>query len=372
MRHFQFLILAALLFLVFSGCEQEKGIAGGDSSGSEYEAEYLSQDEVELLRKDGHGSFGSIVTADRASGTISVIDTDSDVVEATIDLPDGPNPAEPMYVVWTPFSGRVFVGDRANNRVVVFNDRDYSLEGTVPTGSGVFHMWADARESQLWVNNDIDNTITVIDPRSLTVLATIAIPADLVAMGGKPHDVILDPIGRRAYVTVLGLSGANDYLLQYSTRNFRELRRAPVGKDPHLSLTFRNPYLYIPCQNTNEVIILNRFNLRHVKTLPVSGAHGAGMALFANRFYTTNLPGGGADGLVAIDTRSNEVINTTDTPYAVPHNIALTPDARRLYITHSGGSSDKVSVFQVGRGGQLTPAGDITVGFNPFGLSFAR
>ena len=69
---------------------------------------------------------------------------------------------------------------------------------------------------------------------------------------------------------------------------------------------------------------------------------------------------------------TNEVINTMDTPYAVPHNIALTPDARRLYITHSGGSSDKVSVFQVGRGGQLTPAGDITVGFNPFGLSFAR
>ena len=58
-----------------------------------------------------------------------------------------------------------------------------------PAGRGVFHMWADYRGRQLWVNNDIDKTTTVIDPSTLEVLATVPTPADLVAMGGKPHDV---------------------------------------------------------------------------------------------------------------------------------------------------------------------------------------
>jgi YVTN family beta-propeller protein len=104
-----------------------------------------------------HG--GKVVVANRNSGSISVIDTATDTVLDTITLP-GSNPAEPMYVVYSKFGDRVFVGDRANDQVVVFDADDFSVVGTVPTGSGVFHMWADSRGRQLWVNNDVDNTAT--------------------------------------------------------------------------------------------------------------------------------------------------------------------------------------------------------------------
>ncbi len=284
-------------------------------------------------------SNGKIVVANRNSGSISVIDARAGELIDTFPLPQGPddNFPEPMYVVYTRAGNQVFVGDRANNRVVSFDADDFSVIGTVPTGAGVFHMWADDRGRQLWVNNDIDNTSTVIDPRTLSVLATVPTPADLVAMGGKPHDVILDPQGRLAFITVLGLAGENDYVVQFSTDTFLETGRAAVGKDPHLSLTGRNDLLYVPSQGNNAVYILNRYTMEQVKVLDIPGAHGAGMTNSGKYFYTTNLPGGGADAIFTIETKNNTIVgDPVDSPYAVPHNIALTPFPDKLYLTHSG------------------------------------
>ena len=323
------------------------------------------------LAQDGNGrKGGKVVVANRGSGTISVIDVDTDTVLDTITLP-GSNMAEPMYVVYSKFGDRVFVGDRANDQVVVFDADDFSVVDTVPTGSGIFHMWADSRGRQLWVNNDIDNTATVINPRTLQVIATVPMPADLVALGGKPHDVILDRAGRFAWVTMLGFAGDHDYVVQFNTRTFAEVNRASVGKDPHLSLDNRGRALYVPAQGSNKVSVLDRVTLEEITEIAVPGAHGAGMRDDGHVFYTTNLSGGGTDGLFAIDTKSNQVIDAVDTPFAVPHNIALTPGGDKIYVTHSGGTADKVSIFSASKH-EPVPAllGDITVGLNPFGLAF--
>jgi DNA-binding beta-propeller fold protein YncE len=316
------------------------------------------------------GPKGKVVVANRASGTLSVIDARSDALIATVNLPGDANPPEPMYVTYSKGSGYVFVGDRANDRVVVFSEDDFSVVATVQAGRGVFHMWSDARDRQLWVNNDIDNTATVIDPLSLEVIATVAMPADLVTAGFKPHDVILEPKGRFAYVTMLAGDGPNDYLLQFDTETFEEVNRAAVGKDPHVSLTERNDLIYVPAQNSDIVSVFNRDSLELVAELPIPGAHGAGMAPNGKVLYTSNLTGGGADGLFAIDTNTFTVLGSADTPYPVPHNIVVTKNDK-LYLTHSGGASDKVSVYAVSTD-QPVPEhlADVTVGLNPFGLVY--
>ena len=147
---------------------------------------------------------------------------------------------------------------------------------------------------------------------------------------------------------------------------------AAVGKDPHLSLTWRNNLLYVPCQNSDVVIVLDRRTMELVTEIPVPGAHGAGMARHGKVFYTTNLPGGGTDGLFAIDTRTNTVIGeATDTSYPVPHNIALTPIGRKLYLTHSGPGADKVTIYTMNRRDPVPVfSGEVTVGLNPFGLAY--
>ena len=137
-------------------------------------------------------------------------------------------------VAWVPVrKGTVdFVGVLAGGCFVAFDAKTFRVECTAPAGAGVFHMWANTPSKQLWVNNDIENTSTVIDLQSLETIATVPTPDDLVAAGGKPHDVIFAPSGRLAYITVLGVEGDNDYVVQYDTRTFEEIGRAAVGKDP--------------------------------------------------------------------------------------------------------------------------------------------
>lgn len=361
-----FILTLSVMLLVY-GCNKTP-------TPMESTSQVAEDTEQQALEKGfwNHGEAGNIVVANRASGSISVINTKSDEV-SNYQLPSTPNTAEPMYVVFVRHGQRVFVGDRANNQVVVFRASDYSVETSIAVGQGVFHMWADQLGKQLWVNNDIDKTTSVIDLHSLQVIATFSTPADLVSMGGKPHDVILGPFGKLAYVTLVGVSGSSDYVVQYNTRTFQEIGRAQVGKDPHLSLTARNPYLYVPCQNSNAVYVLNRFTMKQVKVLSVPGAHGAAMTTNGKVFYTTNLTGGGTDGLFAINTKQNEVIGSSNTAYPIPHNIALTPSSKKLYVTHSGGSSNKVTVYKISNRHPVPVfLKEITVEFNPFGLTFAQ
>jgi DNA-binding beta-propeller fold protein YncE len=315
-------------------------------------------------------SKGEVVVANRASGSISIIDVQTQELIDTLPLPADDNLSEPMYVVFVKKANRVFVGDRANDRVVVYDPYDYSVVDTVDTGAGVFHMWADERGQFLWVNNDMDKTATVIDPSSLEVIATVAMPPDLVADGYIPHDVILDPKGRFAYVTMLGGSGPSDFLVQFSTDTFAEVNRAEAGQDPHVSLTQNNNLIYVPAQGSSTVFVFNRNTLELVEEIPVPGAHGAFMSINGQVFYTSNLPGGGSTGLFAIDTKTNTVIGSADTPYPVPHNIVVTKE-KTLFLTHSGGTSDKVTLYSVSAADPIPVLIDeVTVGLNPFGLAY--
>jgi DNA-binding beta-propeller fold protein YncE len=313
---------------------------------------------------------GNIVVANRISGDISVIDADTDAV-TNLAMPVGANASQPMYVFYSAGRALVFVGDRANNRVVAFRASDFSVETTLPAGNGVFHMWGSDAADQLWVNNDIDKTVTVIDTVDLSVITTIPTPADLVALGGKPHDVIVEPNAPYAYVTMLGIAGPNDFVVKYSTDTFQEIGRQAVGQDPHLSLARQSDLLYVPCQNSNAVFVLDRATLALMPSIPVASAHGAGMSRNGKSFYTTNIAGGGVDALVEIDTKTNTVVDAWDTTVPTPHNIALTPNGKKIYITHSGAIADAVSIFtRKNKNQPPSLAAVVTVGQNPFGLAY--
>lgn len=357
--------LAVLAALTLGGCVADRMLDPARSAPGG-----PGEDDLRLVTGPADGRFGTMVIANRGSGTISVLDAASGAVKGHFDLPAGPNPPEPMYAVYVKRTNAVLVGDRANSRVVEFDADGFALRRSAPTGAGVFHMWVDAAlNRQLWVNNDVDKTSTVIDPVTFEVVATVPMPGDLVTEGAKPHDVVLDPLGESAYVTLLS-PGANDWVVRFDTRTFEETARAAVGRDPHVSVTRRNDFLYVACQVSNVVQVLDRRSLGLVTEIPVPGAHGAGMTQSGAVFYTTNLPGGGSDAIFAIDTGSNTVLGeAADAPFAVPHNVALTTNGLRLFLTHSGGASDKVTFYAVSAARPVPVLlGEATVGLNPFGI----
>jgi YVTN family beta-propeller protein len=298
------------------------------------------------LQATGVSDHGKIVVANRGGGTLSLIDASSAAFIKDVPLPAGASPPEPMYVVNTPLFNRVWVGDRANDRVVLFDGRTFKPLGSLPAGDGVFHMHADALGRQLWVVNDLDNTATVIDANRKKVITTVPMPADLIAGGARPHDVVLDPLGLFAYITFTGTDPTQDVIVQFNTWSFREFNRVTVGNFPHVAFNWRTWEVYSPCQNASAVFVLNGLTLGLNDTIDIPGAHGAITSVDSKRFVTTNISGGGTNAVFNIDTRTNEVLDAADTAFPTPHNVALTPSGRLLYVTHSGAASNKVSVVQ--------------------------
>ena len=137
-------------------------------------------------------------------------------------------------------------------------------------------------------------------------------------------------------------------------------------------LSERKDLLYVAGQNSNNVTVLKRRNLSSVTTIDVPGAHGVWIPRSGRVLYVTNLPGGGTDGLFTINLKTNTVLgDAVDTAFPTPHNVVATGKGDKLYVTHSGSTSDKVSVYTTSRR-HPTPVhmGNVTVGLNPFGLAF--
>ena len=312
---------------------------------------------------------GRVAVANRGDGTVSIVDATTDTVTTTLTLP-GALPAEPMYVVFAPRSGRLFVGDRANDQVVAYDARDLSVIGSVAVGGGVFHMAMDGRERQMWVVGDEDRALTVFDPNSLDLLHTVPIPSDLAASAAKPHDVSLEPAGRRAFVTFFSVPGP-DLVVSFSTATFAELGRRGTVESPHVLAGRDLPLALVT--GSDAVEVLHRRTLEALASIPATGAHGTVLGRSQRFFYTTNTAGGGPAGIVTIDLESRAVVGTLDTPDGTPHNVAVTLDGRKLYCTHSTGTGTSVSVYRLDPVTGL-PALDTVVptGVNPYGIAAMR
>lgn len=313
-----------------------------------------------------------VIVCNRADGTFSVVDADHDTVMATYALPADDNPTQTMYAVYVEPVDLLFIGDRGNDRVVAYSPSDYSTPvAEIPAGAGVFHMWADALGHQLWVNNDIDKTTTVIDPSTLSVIGTAQTPDDLVNDGGKPHDVVVDWYGDYAYVSVVGVPG-DDWIVQYDTSTLSEVNRVQAnGDDVHLSYNFWREQIYAPTQGANEVTTFAVPSLVKRDSIPVPNAHGADtFKAGLDLFLTTNIADGGVAGIQLIDPRRNELLDAADTPFPTPHNVVAVQaqGGRKIYVTHSGALSQEVSVFFL-RGKSLRFKGSLVTGTNPFGIA---
>lgn len=317
------------------------------------------------------GPAGSIVVANRGAGTISIIDAGSLAV-TTKALPGAANPSEPMYVVADASTDRFFVGDRANDRVVAYNASTGNSIGSIAAGSGVFHMWGNSNTGQLWVVNDTAQQMSVLNMQTLAPITTFNTPANLA--GHKPHDVVLDPLSNAAFVSMVDLvaDGLDDWVIRYDTSTFAETHRVQTGEDPHVSLSAKNDgKLFVASQGANAVQVFDRADLSAIAPdIAINTAHGLGMAEDGDILYVTNIAGGGTDGIATVDTVAQTVLDSTDAPLAVPHNAAVSDDQTKLFVTHSGATSDTVSVYDIS-GPNRVPVliGTVNTGANPFGLA---
>ncbi|MEN5378884.1 YncE family protein [Sphingobacterium kitahiroshimense] len=297
-----------------------------------------------------------IVIANRNSGSLSFIDAIDNSVTKTLKLPD----SEPMYVVYVPKTDRLYVGDRATKKIHVINPANQEIETSINVGAGIFHMWADGQGKELWVVNDMDNSISVINLQTNAVTTTIAIDA-------KPHDIFITKDGSTAYVSIFTTDRDMDKVYKYATSSYSKTAEINVGKEPHL-YAFGEDKLYVPCQS-GQLYTLDATSLEIISQKQYEGAHGITGSARKNALFVSNITGG---QLYSIDPVTSDPFHEPVTTDNTPHNMVLNDEGDKMFVTHSGASANLVSIYSINAAQAISYSTSVTVENNPFGLTYYK
>ncbi len=175
-----------------------------------------------------------------------------------------------------------------------------------------------------YIANHIDNSVSVIDTDSNTVVATPAV-------GRNPFGVAVNPSGTRVYVTNL-TDGTVSVL---DTSNNTVIATITVGGNPYgITITPDGNHAYVANWLSNTVSVISTNTNTVTATIPVGdGPFGIDVNPAGSRVYVTN---NAIDTLSVIDTSTNTVIAVpAPVPTGdVPWMVAITPSGNHAYVAH--------------------------------------
>jgi YVTN family beta-propeller protein len=208
----------------------------------------------------GTGPGGVAVTPDGTkvyvanfySNNVSVIDTATNTVTATIDgfsnptgvavTPDGrkvyvTNPGESSYSPPPYLSGNVSVIDAKTNTIITTVNVGLLPGGVAITPDG----------TKVYVANLLSNNVSIIDTGTNTVISTVNV-------GLLPGGVAVTPDGRKVYVTNL----FNNNVSVINTKTNKVIATVPVGKLPlGIAVIPDGSKAYVANNYTNNVSVIN-------------------------------------------------------------------------------------------------------------------
>ncbi len=157
-----------------------------------------------------------IYVVNRADNTVSVIDQASG---ATVTVPVGRNPG---YARVDERTGKAYVNNVDDKTMSIIGPANTVVK-TIPTGAGTVFNFAAASGvyRRIYLANAIDNTLTIIDTDTDTVVRTVGV-------GAAPQDVIVDGSGGNVYV--VNQDGNSVSVLDARTETV--IRTVPVGTSP--------------------------------------------------------------------------------------------------------------------------------------------
>jgi YVTN family beta-propeller protein len=248
------------------------------------------------------------------SGSVSVIDTATNTVIATIAVGKSP-----MGVAINPAGTRAYVTNQNSDSVSVIDTTTNSVIATIAVGAGPTGVAVNPAGTRAYVTNVDANTVSVIDTTTNTVLTTIA-------TGGDPIGVAVNPAGTRTYI-VKFLSGTVSVI---DTTTNAVLTTIAVGTSPRgVAVTPDGTHAYVTNQNSGSVSVIDTTTNTVIATIASSFPVGVAVNPAGTRAYVTNRL---SDVVSVIDTATNTVLGSPiavgDNPLAVAvADVPLAPAA---------------------------------------------
>ncbi len=305
-----------------------------------------------------------VYVANSGSGTVSVIDTASATVAATI--PVGTNP---VAVVVTTDGTRALVANRIPPSVSIVDTATRTVTATIVVPAGAYSIATTPNGARALVTHYSPPALTVLDLTSNTVVTTLTLPAT------SPNWIVMRPDGNRAYVTCdsgqLFVIDPNTATIVNTVLVGRSFGQAisPDGARIYVVHDIGNGFSVFDTATDTVTVFVSLG--APLTSLPIGAAVSPdGSRLFLtipnNVHQSGTVTGIFADyRVLAIDTATNIVLNTSIVGLR-PMRAVVRPDGARVYVTNS--SSASVSVLDAASN---TVVATIPVGTSPQGLAIA-
>ena len=258
-------------------------------------------------------------------GTVSVIDGTSNAVTHTISVG-----GYPTAVAVDASTDTVYVAD--GNSVLMIDGSSNAVTGTISDDNGPSGVAVDPTTDTVYTSNAGDDSVSVIDPTTKSVTATIE------DVGDSPDGIAVDPATNTIYVTNQNDDGAVT-VIDGATNDITTINTS-VGPDATgVAVDAATDTIYVANQDVGTVSVIDGTTNTVTGGVAV-GAKPYGVAVDSatDTVYTTTLDG---PGLTVFDGATDAVITTVNVG-AAPYAVDVDPATGTAFVANY--TNDNVSV----------------------------
>lgn len=182
---------------------------------------------------------------------------------------------------------------------------------------------ADAALAQTrgYVTNTVANTVSVIDPATNSVIATVPV-------GSNPKGIAVTPNG--GFVYVVNQLGNSVSVISAATNTV--IATVPVGVFPTaIDITPNGAFAYVTSTASQNVSVIDTATNTVVTAIPLSSPFMLAIAPSGNLAYVTH--GAIVNGVTVINTATNSVVTNIPVAADVALAPAVTPNVAFVYVT---------------------------------------
>ncbi|MEU9342100.1 hypothetical protein AB0D74_12895 [Streptomyces sp. NPDC048278] len=273
-----------------------------------------------------------------ATGTAAAVQPPAKKAEQAVDgLPGMPPVLDPkdVYAADRPgnlspvvkgFPSLVYVPNTNSDTVSVIDPKTYRVTGTIRVGRQPQHVVPSWDLKTLWVNNDLGNSLTPIDPRTGRAGKPVAVH--------DPYNLYFTPNGRYAIVMA-----SNDRQLVFrDAHTMQTVKALPVScyGVNHADFSMDGRYFIVSCEFSGEVLKVDTEQMKVLRQekLPFHGAMPQDVKVSPDgkRFYIADMM---ADGVWILD--GDAFTKPTFLPTGKgAHGLYVSRDSRVMYISNRG------------------------------------
>jgi YVTN family beta-propeller protein len=308
-------------------------------------------------------SHGWLLVVNQGDKTMSVVDPVTNTEVAKIDeqqtamhgheiaaSPDG-------RTVYMPIYGNVGVGSPGldGHEMLVIDLPSRTITGRVDFGHGVRPHCAvyEPVKGLVYVTTELDNTVTAVDPKTLTVVGTIPTGQEQSHMLAITHD------GKRGYTANVGPGTVSVLDLEAH----KTIKVIPVSAGvQRIALSPNDKWVFTSDEKSPRMAAIDTATNTVAKWIDLPG-HGYGSTR-DGKWLLVPIPD--KDLVAVIDLKTLEVARTIPVVRA-PQEMLIRPDGKFAYV--AGSSAKQVAVIDLS---QWKMTATIDVGAFPDGLAWAK